>query len=258
MKNKRIAAILAATMLATVFAGCRNSSVSIADDTQSTKADTEKTTKAENPVNEESLVTSITENSSYSDVSAVPDEEDSTTEESTAADSNSDNDAEAATADVFCFEFSIDDETYRFPFKYTDMEQNGWKYKKDGEQDTIKANQYLIGLRVEKDDLSMNVQPINFTDSEITAKDANIGQVALDSYYIKPESHKVKYGALILGTSTMEDVLAAYGEPSYRYESETHPTVTYKMETYVNVKFCFDSTKGGILEKIELQNFNEN
>lgn len=258
MKNKRIAAILAATMLTTLLAGCSNSSVSIADDTKSSKADTEKTSKSENTVNEESLGTSLTENSSNSEVSTVSEKEDSATDESTAADSNADNDAEAATGDVFCFEFSIDNETYKLPFKYADLEQNGWKYKKDGDQDTIKPNQYLIGFRVEKDDLSMNVQPINFTDSEITAKDANIGKVDLDSYYIKPESHEVKYGTLILGTSTMNDVLAAFGEPSSTYESETHPTVTYKMETYVNVKFGFDNTKGGILEKIELQNFNDN
>lgn len=253
MKNRGIAAILAAAMLTTVLAGCGNSSVSQADDTQSSKAVTEKTSNAENPVNEESSGTGLTENSSNSEVPTVYDGE-----ESAAADSNADNDAKAATGDVFCFEFSIDDETYKFPFKYADMERNGWKYKNDTDEETVKPQQYLIGARVVKDDISMSVQPINFTDSEITAKDANIGQVTLDSYYIKPESHEVKYGALILGTSTMDDVLAAFGEPSSTYESETHPTVTYKMETYVDVKFCFDKTNGGILEKIELQNFNEN
>lgn len=258
MKNKGIAAILAATMLTTVVAGCSNSSVSIADDTKSTKSVTEETTKSEKPVNEESSVTSATGNSSNSEISTVSEKEDSTNEESTAADSNADNGAEAATADVFCFEFSIDNETYKFPFKYADLEQNGWKYKKDMDKETVKPQQYLIGSKVVKDDLSMSVQPINLTDSEITAKDANIGKVDLDSYYIKPESHEVKYGTLILGTSTMDDVLTAFGEPSSTYESETHPTVTYKMETYVNVKFCFDNTNGGILEKIELQNFNEN
>ena len=103
MKNKGIAAILAATMLTTVVAGCSNSSVSIADDTKSTKSVTEETTKSEKPVNEESSVTSATGNSSNSEISTVSEKEDSTNEESTAADSNADNGAEAATADVFCF-----------------------------------------------------------------------------------------------------------------------------------------------------------
>lgn len=160
--------------------------------------------------------------------------------------------------DVFCFEFSIDGETYKFPLKYSDMEKNGWSYKNGGGEKPLKPNQYLIGLRMENGDLSMSVQPINLTKSALTAAEANIGKLTLDSDYIKPDSHKTTYAGIVLGKSTAVDVSAAFGEPSSTYESEKFPTVTYKMKTNVTVKFCFDNTKGGIVDKIEIQNFSKN
>ncbi|MGN0657212.1 MAG: hypothetical protein ACI4KR_10505 [Ruminiclostridium sp.] len=238
INSKSISVIIAAAILTAALAGCGNSSVGTVENAQ-TEAVTENTSKPENTTSKEAAETSLTESSS--------------TANNNAADA-----PKEANADVFCFEFSIDNETYKFPFKYADMEKNGWEYKKDGGAEIVKANQYLIGLRVEKDDLSMSVQPLNLTDSEITASEANIGKVVLDSYYIKPEAHEVKYGELTLGTSTMDDVISAFGEPSSTYESEKAPTITYKKETYSTVKFCFDNTKGGILDKIEIQNFYEN
>lgn len=104
----------------------------------------------------------------------------------------------------------------------------------------------------------MSVQPINLTDSNITAKEANIGKFSLDSYYIKPESHTVSYAGIVLGKSTADDVSAAFGEPSSTYENEKHPAVTYKLKTNVTVKFTFDSEKGGVVDTIDIQNFSKN
>ena len=137
------------------------------------------------------------------------------------------------------------------------MEKNGWSYKSNAGIKAIKPNQYLIGLRIEKGDLSMSVQPINLTKSVLTAAEANIGKLTLDSDYIKPDSHKTTYAGIVLGKLTADDVSAAFGEPSSTYESEKFPTVTYKMKTNVTVKFCFDNTKGGIVDKIEIQNFSK-
>ncbi|MGN0577499.1 MAG: hypothetical protein ACI4J4_02650 [Ruminiclostridium sp.] len=237
INNKSIAAIIAAAILTAALSGCGNSSVGAGENAQMAGV-TENTSKPENTASKEAAETSLTESST--------------------ATNNAQDASREASADVFCFEFSIDNETYKFPFKYADMEKNGWKYKKDGGTEIVKANQYLIGPRVEKDDLSMTVQPLNLTDSDITASEANIGKVVLDSYYIKPEAHLVKYGDITLGASTMDDVISAFGEPSSTYESEKAPTITYKKETYATVKFCFDNTKGGVLDKIEIQNFYEN
>ncbi|MCI7691812.1 MAG: hypothetical protein MSR67_05435 [Oscillospiraceae bacterium] len=43
--------------------------------------------------------------------------------------------------DIFCFEFSIDGETYKFPLKYSDMEKKGWSYKNGGSEKTLKPKQ---------------------------------------------------------------------------------------------------------------------
>lgn len=242
MKYKRFSAFSAMLMLTAILAGCNNSeNTGIFSGNSSTSESSS------------SLVSSTTSSSSSSEVSSSKTESSSTTGSSESTESS----PEAISGDVFCFEFSIDGESYKFPLLYSDMEKNGWSYKSNAGIKAIKPNQYLIGLRIEKGDLSMNVQPINLTKSVLTAAEANIGKLTLDSDYIKPDSHKTTYAGIVLGKSTADDVSAAFGEPSSTYESEKFPTVTYKMKTNVTVKFCFDNTKGGIVDKIEIQNFSK-
>lgn len=251
MKYKRFSAFSAMIMLTAILAGCNNSdSAGIFPGNFSASESSSST------------VSSTISKSSSSEVSSSKKESSSTTvsESSSAESSSSSTESTPVTesGDVFCFEFSIDDETYKFPLKYSDMEKNGWSYKNGGGEKSLKPNQYLIGLRMENGDLSMSVQPINLTDSNITANEANIGKLTLDSNYIKPDSHTVNYAGIVLGKSKMDDVLAAFGEPSSKYENEKHPTVTYKMKTNVTVKFSFDNTKGGIVDEIDIQNFSKN
>lgn len=242
MKYKRFSAFSAMLMLTAILAGCNNSeNTGIFSGNSSTSESSS------------SSVSSTTSSSSSSDVSSSKTESSSTTGSSESTESSS----VTTSGDVFCFEFSIDDETYKFPLLYSDMEKNGWSYKSNAGIKAIKPNQYLIGLRIEKGDLSMSVQPINLTKSVLTAAEANIGKLTLDSDYIKPDSHKTTYAGIVLGKLTADDVSAAFGEPSSTYESEKFPTVTYKMKTNVTVKFCFDNTKGGIVDKIEIQNFSK-
>lgn len=242
MKYKRFSAFSAMLMLTAILAGCNNSeNTGIFSGNSSTSESSS------------SSVSSTTSSSSSSEVSSSKTESSSTTGSSESTESS----PEAISGDVFCFEFSIDGESYKFPLLYSDMEKNGWSYKSNAGIKAIKPNQYLIGLRIEKGDLSMSVQPINLTKSVLTAAEANIGKLTLDSDYIKPDSHKTTYTGIVLGKSTADDVSAAFGEPSSTYESEKFPTVTYKMKTNVTVKFCFDNTKGGIVDKIEIQNFSK-
>lgn len=242
MKYKRFSAFSAMLMLTAILAGCNNSeNTGIFSGNSSTSESSS------------SSVSSTTSSSSSSEVSSSKTESSSTTNSSESTESSS----VTTSGDVFCFEFSIDNETYKFPLLYSDMEKNGWSYKSNAGIKAIKPNQYLIGLRIEKGDLSMSVQPINLTKSVLTAAEANIGKLTLDSDYIKPDSHKTTYTGIVLGKSTADDVSAAFGEPSSTYESEKFPTVTYKMKTNVTVKFCFDNTKGGIVDKIEIQNFSK-
>ena len=256
MKNKRITAALAAAMITAVLSGCGNNAVSsTASKSESSAVVSSGTdTKSEASTTNESVETSSTVESAASNAT----ESSTAVSETSTAASISDGDTTVPTGDLaFGFEFSIDNERYTFPFKYSDLEKNGWKYDKDADKETVKAHQYLIGPVVVKDNLRMTVQPLNLTDSEITAKDANIGKVSLDSSSLKSEEHEVKYGNIVLGKSTMDDVKVAFGEPTSTYDSEKYPTVTYKKELYVEVKFGFDNTKGGIVNKIDIQYFNK-
>lgn len=202
--------------------------------------------ESSSPVNESSAPTvSSTESSSAT--------ENSTTTESG---NNSAPESAVSNASVYDFEFSIDGEIYKFPFMYSDLIAKGWKNSRGDENATLKSNQYAIGYEVEKDDISIRIQPLNKTDKEIAVKDANIGKVTLDMDDLKSDSHDIKYGNIVLGKSTMADVKAAFGEPDDSYDSDKYPTITYKKEIYVSVEFGFDNTNGGVLQEIDIRNFN--
>ena len=251
MKYKRFSAFSAMLMLTTILAGCNSSEgAGIFSNNSASESSSFSTTSSSS---------SSTISSSKTESSSTTVSESSSAESfSNSSQSSSESNSETVGGDVFCFEFSIDGESYKFPLLYTDMEKNGWSYKSNAGIKAIKPNQYLIGLRIEKGDMSMSVQPINLTKTALTANEANIGKLTLDSNYIKPESHTVSYAGIVLGKSTADDISAAFGKPSSTYESEKSPTVTYKMKTNVTVKFCFDNTKGGIVDKIEIQNFSKN
>ena len=246
-------------MLTTILAGCNSSEDSgIFSNNSASESSSFSTTSSSSS---STISSSKTESSSTTVSESSSDESSkssSTESSSSSSKSSSVSTPVTASGDVFCFEFSIDGESYKFPLMYTDMEKNGWSYKSNAGIKAIKPNQYLIGLRIEKGDMSMSVQPINLTKTALTANEANIGKLTLDSNYIKPESHTVSYAGIVLGKSTADDISAAFGKPSSTYESEKSPTVTYKMKTNVTVKFCFDNTKGGIVDKIEIQNFSKN
>lgn len=255
MKYKRFSAFSAMLMLTTILAGCNSSEgAGIFSNNSASESSSFSTTSSSSS----STVSSSKTESSSSTVSESSSAESSKSSSTESSSSSSASTPAMETGDVFCFEFSIDGESYKFPLLYSDMEKNGWSYKSNAGIKAIKPNQYLIGLRIEKGDMSMSVQPINLTKTALTANEANIGKLTLDSNYIKPESHTVSYARIVLGKSTADDISAAFGKPSSTYESEKSPTVTYKMKTNVTVKFCFDNTKGGIVDKIEIQNFSKN
>lgn len=242
MKIKRTSAILAASMIVSLLSGCGGTNTSSAN----TSSAGVQTSKAE----------STPAVSSAAQSTADPASSNADSTDSTASSSANESKANVpvASGDVFAFEFSIDSETYKFPFKYTDLTANGWAYSRGDENATLKKNQYAIGYEVKKGDLTISVQPLNKTDGEIPAKEANIGKVSLVMNELKSDSHEVKYGGAVLGKSTMDEVKAMFGEPDESRESETNPAITYKEDIYVEVKFRFDNAKGGVLSEIEIRN----
>lgn len=156
---------------------------------------------------------------------------------------------------VYDFDFSIDGDNYSVPMSYWEWQLKGWNYE-SGEDEKIGAHVYGSSMKIKKDDLWMSVQPMNNTDSEISLSDAYIGEVVLDMDSQKADVHEIKYVDIVLGKSTMDDVKAAFGEPTSVSESDDYPEFIYEYGTYVNVKFHFDVKKGNIVDKILLNNLD--
>ena len=145
MNMKKLFAIALAAFL---LAGCSNNTTNESTNSAASAEISSETTSSVTESSSESVSTSVEESSSSTESSSVTVESSSsvssssTTEKPAESSSSSIGSASVSeSGDIFCSEFSIDGETYKFPLKYSDMEKKGWSYKNGGSEKTIKPKQ---------------------------------------------------------------------------------------------------------------------
>ena len=99
---------------------------------------------------------------------------------------------------------------------------------------------------------------INLGINEAGLEDCLIGGITVDgSYDIDLSTVSVKLpGGLELGKATLDDIKAAYGEPSDTYEGDLYTKLTYEKDSYQEVELSVykdDNT----LKEVDLRNFEE-
>ena len=105
---------------------------------------------------------------------------------------------------------------------------------------------------------SVYADVINLGINEAGLEDCLIGGITVDgSYDIDLSTVSVKLpGGLELGKATLDDIKAAYGEPSDTYEGDLYTKLTYEKDSYQEVELSVykdDNT----LKEVDLRNFEE-
>ena len=134
----------------------------------------------------------------------------------------------------------------------------GWELSSREDPDMkISTNSYGF-VSFNKGKNSVSAEVMNLGINEVGLEDSLIGGITVDgSYDIDLTSVSVKLpGGIELGKSTLDDIKAAYGDPSDTYEGDLYTKVTYEKDTYQEVElsvFKDDNT----LKKVDMENLEE-
>ena len=160
--------------------------------------------------------------------------------------------------DIYSFSMEFDGQTMKFPMTYQDFVGMGWELSSREDPDMkISTNSYGF-VSFNKGKNSVSAEVMNLGINEVGLEDSLIGGITVDgSYDIDLTSVSVKLpGGIELGKSTLDDIKAAYGDPSDTYEGDLYTKVTYEKDTYQEVElsvFKDDNT----LKKVDMENLEE-
>lgn len=166
--------------------------------------------------------------------------------------------AEGLGDDIYSFSMEFDGQTMKFPMTYQDFVGMGWELSSREDPDMkISTNSYGF-VSFNKGKNSVSAEVMNLGINEVGLEDSLIGGITVDgSYDIDLTSVSVKLpGGIELGKATLDDIKAAYGDPSDTYEGDLYTKVTYEKDTYQEVElsvFKDDNT----LKKVDMENLEE-
>ena len=160
--------------------------------------------------------------------------------------------------DIYSFSMEFDGQTMKFPMTYQEFTDMGWELSSSEDPDTkISTNSYGM-LTFNKGASSVYADVINLGINEVGLEDCLIGGISVDgSYDVDLTAVSVKLpGDIELGKATLDDIKAAYGEPSDTYEGDLYTKLTYEKDSYQEVElsvFKDDNT----LKEVDMRNFEE-
>ena len=158
--------------------------------------------------------------------------------------------------DLYDFQISIDGTVYQFPMWASDFEALGWTYDGDASQ-TLSSNQYTVAETWNKGEISVYTQIANLSMNTISISDAMIAGITLEDYYLDECDWEIILPKGIqFGVSGIEDIIAAYGDPTDDYDSETYYKMTYEKDYYQEINI-YVSKETNIIDKIEIENMVE-
>lgn len=167
---------------------------------------------------------------------------------------------EAALSDnLFDFQIEILGEVYQFPMTYADFTAKGWtlKNEEDGNE-MLGANTYGF-ITFQKGDLSASVDIVNLLVNEAPVTDCLAAGIEIDGVYsdVDMASLGIKLAkGVTMGVSTVDDIKAAYGEPSDTYEGDLYWKMTYEKDIYEEVELYVYKEQNALLE-VSLRNMVE-
>lgn len=160
--------------------------------------------------------------------------------------------------DIYSFSMKFDGQTMKFPMTYQEFTDMGWELSSSEDPDTkVSTNSYGM-LTFNKGASSVYADVINLGINEVGLEDCLIGGISVDgSYDVDLTAVSVKLpGDIELGKATLDNIKAAYGEPSDTYEGDLYTKLTYEKDSYQEVElsvFKDDNT----LKEVDMRNFEE-
>lgn len=182
-------------------------------------------------------------------------------EEETSQDKTEDTTEEEKNYDVklsknlYDFEFAINETVFHLPQTLGEWKENGWSYERAGSEEMLDGDSFLEGETLKREEHELTVDIVNLDGEKQQLGACSVGGVTLENTDKDDMVYQLP-GKIILGESTLDDVLDAYGEPNDQYEEKDWIYVTYEYGIYKKVDLVFDIEEE-LLEKVVLKNYRD-
>ncbi|MDO5361864.1 MAG: hypothetical protein Q4F03_04355 [Eubacteriales bacterium] len=161
--------------------------------------------------------------------------------------------------DIYSFQMDYDGEIFQLPMAFSELTERGWQLSKyDDPKMKVGTNSYaMVGFV--KGDLELRADVINFGINEAPLEECLIGGLTVDASYSEMDFGETPVqlpGGILMGSSNLDDIKAAYGEPSDIYEGDNYVKVTYERDSYQDVELYVYKEKNALLQA-SMRNFAE-
>ena len=154
---------------------------------------------------------------------------------------------------LYDFQISIDGTIYQFPMQYSEFEAFGWKHI--GEPtNTLAPNKYALTETWTRDGGHVSTRLGNLSTDTVPYSESTVIGITLEDMYLKDcDWEIIMPKGIQLGVSDVDDIIAAYGEPTEDLDKDNYHRIQYEYENYRAITF-FVSKDDNILTEIIILN----
>ncbi len=158
---------------------------------------------------------------------------------------------------IMDFEIAIDGEVYKFPMWFSDFEEKGWEFKGD-KTVSLSSSEYVISMEWEKNGVRATTNITNLSLNTATLENSLITRFVIDSYDLADLKASVEFPCdILVGKSTKEDIIKAYGEPDDTADRVVEEQLCYYGPEYEQSHNFLVNKETGILSSFILENVVE-
>lgn len=195
--------------------------------------------KKEVEITEESVV-DVSENAVAEEANGVT----VGTEDGTASENST---SKTLSDDLYTFQISIDGKVVSLPMRYEQFMELGFTPSNETElaalDETLEPYTYSKLIYHKKGDAELSVAFYNFSENAVPIKECVMCAIVIDTE--KPEEGLTAENITLpkgiqYGVSTLEDVKAAYGEPTMKTQGDVRAFLGYELNSDNNISFVVD------------------
>ncbi|MCH5262438.1 MAG: hypothetical protein J1F42_05945 [Lachnospiraceae bacterium] len=154
---------------------------------------------------------------------------------------------------LYDFQVAINGTVYQIPMWYSDMEALGWQFK-GGLTGTLSADEHTRE-KWRKDGIDIYTYMFNPSINTIAYSESIVCSIELRRLYLKDcDWDIILPGGIQWEVSSYDDIIAAYGNPSFESESDFSYHLSYDLAPYRQYVTLIVSKEDGVLEEIEIAN----
>lgn len=161
--------------------------------------------------------------------------------------------------DIYSFQLKYGEEVFQLPMAFSELTDRGWELSKsDDSEQKLGTNSYTM-VRFLKGNLEISADVINLGINEAALSDCLIGGLSVNARYSEMDFTEAPVElpkGIRMGAATVDDIKAAYGEPSDVYEGDSYTKLTYERDMYQDVEMTVYKEENTFLE-VSLRNFTE-